>query len=338
MCEAKKLLSIKRLTILVRRNIKKILAMPNKDLLLPGISAGAGLLSTGINALTQINSNKQSRRFAVYMYDRQRADALADYNMQNEYNHPSSQMTRLKEAGLNPNLVYDNGATYNASPIRSSSAQSWNPEPPKVDTKFVGDSLMSYYDVQMRQAQIDNLRTQNTVMLQDALLRKAQVESTLTGAEKTRLDIQQGTFDLGLKQSIKPYSLEAARLGVEKTKTDIDVTLDRNEREQLRNAASISEIFQRIVNMKMSNRLTAAQISSIQAQIKTAGLDQSLKELDINLKKQGIQPSDNVFLRMGAQLANTFLKEATRTEGGKLKVDARKAVSLINEKIRNLFR
>ena len=35
--------------------------------------------------------------------------------MNNAYNDPSAQMERLKQAGLNPNLVYGGGATTTAS-------------------------------------------------------------------------------------------------------------------------------------------------------------------------------------------------------------------------------
>ena len=36
--------------------------------------------------------------------------ALKSWNMANDYNHPVKQMERLREAGLNPNLVYDSGS------------------------------------------------------------------------------------------------------------------------------------------------------------------------------------------------------------------------------------
>lgn len=37
------------------------------------------------------------------------------WNMQNEYNSPTAQMSRLRDAGLNPNLAYGNVSTGNAS-------------------------------------------------------------------------------------------------------------------------------------------------------------------------------------------------------------------------------
>lgn len=51
---------------------------------------------------------------------------LAKWQLENAYNSPSAQMQRLKDAGLNPNLMYGNGSTAstgNADPIGSSHIQ-----------------------------------------------------------------------------------------------------------------------------------------------------------------------------------------------------------------------
>lgn len=55
-----------------------------------------------------------------YLYNRSLSSQQNDYNLQmwnltNEYNSPQAQMQRFKEAGLNPNLVYGQGNTGNAS-------------------------------------------------------------------------------------------------------------------------------------------------------------------------------------------------------------------------------
>lgn len=57
---------------------------------------------------TQIQG-AQDRNFAREQYERQYADALHFWEMQNEYNHPKAQMERLDKAGLNPHLVYGSG-------------------------------------------------------------------------------------------------------------------------------------------------------------------------------------------------------------------------------------
>lgn len=68
------------------------------------ISAGAGLLTGGLNSIFQ---KKQQ--------DKSWAKQVEFWNMQNEYNSPANQMARFKDAGLNPNLIYGQGTPGNAS-------------------------------------------------------------------------------------------------------------------------------------------------------------------------------------------------------------------------------
>lgn len=88
--------------------------------LLDVLGAVVNPIGAVVNAVSTSKNNKRQERFAREMYDRQRNDALTDWNMQNAYNDPSAQMARLKNAGLNPNLVYGNGATTEAGAVRSS--------------------------------------------------------------------------------------------------------------------------------------------------------------------------------------------------------------------------
>ena len=71
-------------------------------------SAFIPLIGEGINAISNLFTNKaqKKKKTALEMYDRQRTDALADWNRQNDYNTPKAQMSRFKEAGLSPHLIY----------------------------------------------------------------------------------------------------------------------------------------------------------------------------------------------------------------------------------------
>lgn len=111
-----------------------------------GITAAGSALGAGGSAIAQGKMNKKTRQFSERMYGVQRKDALADWQMQNEYNSPEMQMQRLREAGLNPNLVYDNGASFGSpDAVRSFSAPSWNPQAPDYSAagQSLGNSLAS---------------------------------------------------------------------------------------------------------------------------------------------------------------------------------------------------
>ena len=111
-------------------------------------AAIAPLISSGINAVSTIFTNAAQKRQNLEMYDRQRVDALADWNRQNQYNSPSEQMKRFKEAGLNPHLIY--GQTQTAQPIRSVDAKPANLNAPQLSP----DSL----NIPLLQQQLENMK------------------------------------------------------------------------------------------------------------------------------------------------------------------------------------
>lgn len=81
-------------------------------------NTAAQIANVGVNAFAGGITTKSYAQARQAQWDAmlaQRDWAVADWNKQNEYNHPSAQMERLREAGLNPNLVYGSGnATGNA--------------------------------------------------------------------------------------------------------------------------------------------------------------------------------------------------------------------------------
>lgn len=63
-------------------------------------------LSFAYSKALQKRQHKYNQELSEYQFDRN----LAQWNRQNEYNSPLSQRQRLEEAGLNPALMYGNGA------------------------------------------------------------------------------------------------------------------------------------------------------------------------------------------------------------------------------------
>lgn len=83
---------------------------------------GGGLLSGGLGAISSIFSNnaqkkenERNREFTEYMYDKQYDNNIKMWNMQNNYDLPKNQIERMKQAGLNPDLMYS-GAGVSPSP------------------------------------------------------------------------------------------------------------------------------------------------------------------------------------------------------------------------------
>lgn len=272
-------------------------------LLVAGIAAGATLGSSAINAMSQSNMNKKNRKWNEHMYGVQRRDALSDWAMQNEYDHPSAQMARLRAAGLNPNLVYGNGVTGNASgQVRTTDVKPWNPRAPQYDIGGAFSSALSaYYDTEIKQAQVDNLQKQNTVLTQDALLKAAQVINTTAQTGKTQADTESVKFDTWLKDRIKEISVDAAAVDLRKRQLDIEVLTNRDEREAALNSATIGEAMERILTMRANREKIPAEKQKLLQEIENLKKDATLKQLDIDLKEKGIQPGDAMWWRVIAR-------------------------------------
>jgi hypothetical protein len=117
--------------------------------LIPAIQAAASLGGNLFNISQTKKTNQQQTDVNAQLYEKQRADALTDWNRQNAYNSPSQQMQRFKEAGLNPNLIY--GQMTNAPVVRSTEAKAPDYVAPRLDTSQVGNILGSYYDIKSKE-------------------------------------------------------------------------------------------------------------------------------------------------------------------------------------------
>ena len=56
------------------------------------INMASQTLNTGLNYAVAGSMNRRALKYNREMYNRQRLDALTDWNMQNQYNSPQEQM------------------------------------------------------------------------------------------------------------------------------------------------------------------------------------------------------------------------------------------------------
>lgn len=132
----------------------------------PAVLAGliGGIGSLGSSLLT----NKGALRRQQYA-DRQN---IAFWNMQNKYNHPVQQMERLRQAGLNPNLIYGSsvaGATGSAGSIAPSKASPYNINNPAL-------AGMSTYQTSV---QAKNIEAQTLKTLSEGKISKGSEQSLI---------------------------------------------------------------------------------------------------------------------------------------------------------------
>lgn len=137
------------------------------------IGASGSLLGTTLTNATNRSENKKAYERNLHMW-----------NLENEYNHPVQQMARLKEANLNPNMVYGSGATTLSASTKSSSAPTIQPY------QFnILDALNSYQDIKQKDATINNInaQTQNAIATKDSI--NAQTQNALLQGDLFRLEL-----------------------------------------------------------------------------------------------------------------------------------------------------
>lgn len=270
------------------------------------IGAGVSALGAGGNMLLTGKMNRKTRSWNEKMMHRQREWALADWEMQNQYNSPTAQMQRLKEAGLNPNLVYGGGsATQQAGVVKNTDAPGWNPETPNVGN--IGEAatmaLGQYYNIQQQKAQTDLIKTQNTLAQEN--IRMNQIRQT---AET--LGIMMKNFKYGQEQKMAPYNLQMLKEQIGSVQQNQMESLarmsqmswsqnlgqQRLEMDKTRQESDLSTANLQRMIMRMSMNKTTEEIAQIKQNVENAkkqGTWQGMmNDLQAELQRLGLTTSD----------------------------------------------
>jgi hypothetical protein len=134
------------------------------SLLALGAQLGGSLLQHSLNQRSQKKAFEQNVQFWQNKFDQT-----------NAYNHPVQQMARMKQAGLNPALMYGQSATG-----ATGTAQSQSSEGAKAAQMSGGMNQLGLMSLQAEQIKADTL-----VKQQDASLRGVQVGTELARKAKT---------------------------------------------------------------------------------------------------------------------------------------------------------
>lgn len=289
--------------------------MPS-PLLAPAIAGGAQVLGGALNAWSTGNMNRKSREFAERMYMLQRSYAQADWQMQNEYNHPAAQMRRFQEAGLNPNLIY--GQQNTGAPLTSPDIQKPEFNVPRYGDAIAGGALTAIdqiYNLELKQAQVDNVEYQRAIMVQEAALKAAQVASTVVGTERKE-------FDLDLVRELRETSIDARKEALRQMKVSTDISMRRDVREALMTSSNLKEAQERIKSMIVERTYTKARTAHTQEDrkrvmnesariLKSIDLmfqEGAIKDLDVKLSQQNIRPGDPIWYRSLGIIVDSVFK------------------------------
>jgi len=242
------------------------------------IGGGAALAGGGIDLASTGSMNRASRKWAV-----------EQWNRQNAYNAPKAQMQRFKEAGLNPNLIYGRGDSGQAGPAPTPEFKS--PEVGRYVSQAGAVSASAIYDMELKKAQSDNLRAQNEVIKQEAALKAVQIADIATGTQRKK-------FDLDFETEMRTISADARKAALHNLKVETDVMQARNLREAVSLASNVNEASERVKTMQLGRDFTALDMKRLSENISLLKQQGVLNDLDIALRRAGVQPNDELWQRM----------------------------------------
>lgn len=120
---------------------------------------------------------RETNRQQMEMFQRQLAENRWYYNDANQYNSPSAQVQRLKNAGINPSFVMGNNSTSEASAMSapaapSLTAPSVNAQVQPLDYSFIGNgaftAVNAYYQNRLLDAQKDKTMNDSSLSAANA--------------------------------------------------------------------------------------------------------------------------------------------------------------------------
>lgn len=164
---------------------------------IPGVGTAIGAIGgAAISAIGNFFGNKSNQKASDRLFEKQaqfsREERIAQqrwieemYARNNAYNTPAAQMERYKAAGLNPDLIYSQGDSGNAS-FPEAPSQASTPTASVIPKNTYGDTAATVAQAGLMTAQAKALEsqakkidTEESLLTADYLLRKARTESDI---------------------------------------------------------------------------------------------------------------------------------------------------------------
>lgn len=232
-----------------------VVTFKKKTMVAPLIAAG---VAQGVGAIaSSAIQNRQNRKLAEYGYSKD----LEMWHRQNAYNDPKQQMSRLKEAGLNPNLVYGSGST-----TGNTGSQMPKYQAPKMDYSQAGQAISNVGDQIGQYMSLKKMGAEINYIDANTIARNSQTDLLNQQAQKAGLDV----------------SLFKDTYGQKVTQSQTTTQLKQ----------------QGLANLREVNRQLKADTVTKKLQAKALSGKIKLDEFEIELNKYGLSKSDSKLLRM----------------------------------------
>lgn len=183
------------------------------------ISGVGNLLGSVFGFKSQKDTNEANMELAKYQYEKN----LEMWNRNNEYNTPANQVQRMKDAGLNPALMYGSGSVANTS----TSMPEYKAPTLQAYTDFGSLGLDKFAQIPLQQAQIRNLEA-NTGLSEQRTATEIQ-NTLLTGYKAEVEEINKSIKEAQSRKdwTALKYWKKELRLRLKKMQADIGLTSEQ---------------------------------------------------------------------------------------------------------------
>lgn len=177
---------------------------------LSNIASGLSSLGTSlVNSSAQSAENEKNRLFQARQNELAYQRQVELWRLNNDYNSPSNQMSRLSAAGVNPNLAYDGLSSTGSMPSVSTGGLSGSSETASFSDPML--SVLSTYQ-NMRQLDLNAAKTESEIEgqriqndLNSALANKALQDSLFSTSEReffeNTSDLRKQLLEAGLNET-----------------------------------------------------------------------------------------------------------------------------------------
>lgn len=236
-------------------------------------SAISGVVGAGLSIYGQERANQENKEAATLAFQRQK-ELIEDANI---YNSPSSQMARLRGAGLNPHLIYGNGA----GNMVSASAGTPAPSHSENVMKDLGIyATMAQLDVQKRQVAV----AEREVAVKESKS-QSEIDVNLTQADKNRSEDEKNVQTLYNLMQDREHKNQLIELN--KNILELESRMKSFSLQQQQELAPLIKINHMLQNETISNQINLSRISIALQKLQTnANVSKIASEVDLNVQEK----------------------------------------------------
>ncbi|AXH74377.1 MAG: DNA pilot protein [Microviridae sp.] len=250
--------------------------VPPNPLKSAGIAAGGDVLSTGLGLLANNMLQKQNFKWSEKAADNAFSRQMQLYNRQYQDKSPLNVSNQLKEAGLNPALMYSQGGQIGGAASGSSA-----PQGAQFQTQGINRQNLA-----LQAAQLQNMEASTANINADTEKKKTEIPNVGADTQNKLQSLQ------NLKAALANTEAGTALTKVQTIATDLSNQLQSGALESNINMAkqSLKNMAEQFDVMEASKNLTAEQQKQIQdmkpLQMANVMADTALKNANVSLTEQ----------------------------------------------------